>query len=122
MFNVDRKSKTGQKEKMSIQKFNLSIGRRVRKLRRENDMTQDDLSKSSGISRSAIASIETGRQAMTAYQVFLLGKALKLKNMSIMFELPDIENSESEIEINIVERTELNEAQQKQVESIFAKS
>ena len=109
---------------MESKKFNHSIGLRVRKLRRENDMTQDDLSKSSSISRSTIASIETGRQAMTAYQVYLLGKALKLKNMGIMFDMSDLDTSETEIdiEIKINERTVLNETQRQQVKSILAKS
>lgn len=105
---------------MKLQQFNLQIGKRVRKLRRENDMTQNDLSKASGITRSAIASIETGRQAMTAYQVFLLGKALKLKNLGIMFEIPALEKIE--IEIKIDENIELNETQRKQLESIWARS
>ena len=105
---------------MKLQQFNLQIGKRVRKLRRENDMTQKDLSKASGISRSAIASIETGRQAMTAYQVFLLGKALQLKNLGIMFEIPELEKIETEIKID--ENIELNETQRKQLESIWARS
>ena len=105
---------------MKLQQFNLQIGKRVRKLRRENDMTQKDLSKASGITRSAIASIETGRQAMTAYQVFLLGKALQLKNLGIMFEIPELEKIETEIKID--ENIELNETQRKQLESIWARS
>lgn len=105
---------------MKLQQFNLQIGKRVRKLRRENDMTQKDLSKASGITRSAIASIETGRQAMTAYQVFLLGKALKLKNLGIMFEIPELGKIETEIKID--ENIELNETQRKQLESIWARS
>ena len=105
---------------MKLQQFNLQIGKRVRKLRRENDMTQKDLSKASGITRSAIASIETGRQAMTAYQVFLLGKALQLKNLGVMFEIPALEKIETEIKID--ENIELNETQRKQLESIWARS
>ena len=83
-------------------------------------MTQEELSKSSGITRSAIASIETGRQAMTAYQVFLLGRALNLKNMSIMFDMPELEVEESEMKI--VGTPDLNDEQRKQVNNILTKS
>lgn len=117
---VDICRSTGQTREMTSKQFNRKIGRRVRRLRRENGMTQGELSISSGITRSAIASIETGRQAMTAYQVFLLGKALNLKNMSIMFEMPESEVEESEMKI--VGVPDLNDEQRNQVNKILSKS
>ena len=47
-------------------------------------MTKIDLAKSAWLTRHAMANIETCRQAMTAYYVFLVTMALKLKNLNVL--------------------------------------
>ena len=105
---------------MRSESFNKAIGERVRKIRRENDLTQGDLANSAGLTRSAIANIETGRQAMTAYQVYKIANALKLKNFNVFFEIPELNQSETKkMMFGIME---LSEDQQKQLSSILDSS
>lgn len=100
--------------------FNKLIGARVRKLRRVAPMTQGELAKTARLSRSAIASIETGRQAMTAYQIYSIATALKLKNIDVLFDLPDFDYSGEEEEM--LRKCDLNETQRQQLSAIIESS
>lgn len=102
---------------MRSDSFNLEIGKRVRKIRRENELTQGKLANSAGLSRSAIANIETGRQAMTAYQVYRIANALNLKNFNVLFEIPEI--TQSDLEKKMFGIMELTDDQRKQLSSIM---
>ena len=102
---------------MRSESFNLEIGKRVRKIRRENELTQGKLANSAGLTRSAIANIETGRQAMTAYQVYRIANALNLKNFNVLFEIPEI--TQSDLEKKMFGIMELTDNQRKQLSSIM---
>lgn len=72
---------------MTPEKFNEKLGLRLRELRRLSRLTQDDLAKKTGLSRASIANMETGRQAMSAYQAYEIATALQLKSMDELYEL-----------------------------------
>ena len=100
--------------------FNQKIGQLLRKLRTENCMTQDELAKLTSLSRASIANMETGRQAMSAYQAYVVARALKLKHLDALFPLPEIETDSSQIQLN--SSSELNDIQRRQAEAVIANS
>lgn len=52
------------------------IGQRVSEERKKLDWTQSQLAAQSGLSRTAIANIEVGRQRVTLHSLFAIGEAL----------------------------------------------
>jgi transcriptional regulator with XRE-family HTH domain len=52
------------------------IGEKVRSLRTTMSLNQEDLSKKVGMTRSSIAQIEAGKQAVSVYTLYKLGEAL----------------------------------------------
>jgi transcriptional regulator with XRE-family HTH domain len=52
------------------------IGEKVRSLRTIMSLNQEDLSKKVGMTRSSIAQIEAGKQAVSVYTLYKLGEAL----------------------------------------------
>ncbi|MDR2407007.1 MAG: helix-turn-helix domain-containing protein [Bacteroidales bacterium] len=52
------------------------IGEKVRSLRTSMSLNQEDLSKKVGMTRSSIAQIEAGKQAVSVYTLYRLGEAL----------------------------------------------
>ena len=66
--------------------FNRRIGENLRRLRRVARLTQDNLASKIGVSRATIANMETGRQAMSAYQLIRIAKALNLPSLEDLFD------------------------------------
>ena len=62
-------------------RFNKRIGENLRSRRRVARLTQDTLASTIGVSRATIANLETGRQAMSAYQLMRLVSALNLSSL-----------------------------------------
>jgi transcriptional regulator with XRE-family HTH domain len=52
------------------------IGEKVRLLRTSVSLNQEDLSKKVGMTRSSIAQIEAGKQAVSVYTLYRIGEAL----------------------------------------------
>lgn len=83
-------------------------------------MTQDELAKLTGMSRASIANMETGRQAMSAYQAYLIATALELENLNALFPAPEIDAEGTEVKLT--GSSELNKTQRQQVEALIARS
>ena len=66
--------------------FNKRIGELLRSRRRVARLTQDALASSIGVSRATIANIETGRQAMSTYQLMRLVSALNLSSLDDLLD------------------------------------
>ena len=49
-------------------------------------LTQDALASNIGVSRATIANMETGRQAMSAYQLVRIARALNLPSLDDLFD------------------------------------
>ena len=67
--------------------FNRKIGENLRRLRNVARLTQDGLASSIGVSRATIANMETGRQAMSAYQLVRIANALNLPSSDDLLDL-----------------------------------
>ena len=66
--------------------FNKRIGENLRSRRRVARLTQDVLASSIGVSRATIANMETGRQAMSAYQLMRIVSALNLSSLDDLLD------------------------------------
>jgi transcriptional regulator with XRE-family HTH domain len=63
-------------QKKQKAEFNLRIGQRVAQLRKQNGMTQEELSLRAGLQRSHIAKVERGVYDVTAFTIQLIAEAL----------------------------------------------
>lgn len=61
------------------EKVLLSFGRNLQKIRKKQNITQEELAYESGISLSQIARIETGRINPTLCTLITIAKTLKIK-------------------------------------------
>lgn len=59
--------------------FRISLGEKVRKVRRDRDFTQADLSDKIGISRPSLANIEKGQQSVSSFQLLILARSLDVE-------------------------------------------
>ena len=66
--------------------FNKSVGENLRSRRKVARLTQDALASMIGVSRATIANLETGRQAMSAYQLMRIVSALNLSSLDDLLE------------------------------------
>ncbi|KCZ48440.1 helix-turn-helix domain-containing protein [Hyphomonas sp. CY54-11-8] len=106
---------------MQQTEFNESIGRRIRDLRKSKGLTQEQFATLSGFSRGTIANIETGRQAMSAHQVYHVATVLGLQSIGELFpELP-LQEDEHVEEVKIHRAPDLSEDQLRQVRALASK-
>ena len=54
----------------------IETGRRIKDARKEADLTQEELAKSSGLKRSSITHIERGTQKTSVYTLYLISIVL----------------------------------------------
>ena len=76
--------------------FNKSVGENLRRLRRIARLTQDALASNVEVSRATIANMETGRQAMSAYQLVRIARALNLPSLEDLFDSRSEDSDDSE--------------------------
>jgi len=62
----------------------LEIGRRIKTVRKERGLTQDDLAAAVGVSRSAVAQWETGRAGQLTPNLARIADALEIGIESLM--------------------------------------
>ena len=81
--------------RMRIESIYRGIGALIRAKRREHEFSQDSLGRKVGLSRAAIASIESGRQRLLVHHLCLIARALKSELPELMPSLnaggPDVE-------------------------------
>ncbi|MDD5415385.1 MAG: helix-turn-helix transcriptional regulator [Candidatus Daviesbacteria bacterium] len=63
---------------MDKSKIRKQFGKRVRKLRKEREMSQEDLANDASIERSYLGSIERGERSPTLDKIASIAKALKI--------------------------------------------
>ena len=70
--------------------FRKQLGKRIREIRREKGLTQENVYLESGISRSHIAMIEAGKRDITISALFKISRALGA-DLKEIFSCADIE-------------------------------
>lgn len=106
---------------MIAAKFNEHLGEVLRDLRKSKGWTQQQFAAQTGLSRGTIANMETGRQAVSAHQAFMLATTLRLSSVDELFPLlPTLaEREEDEIKIHLSHQSsDLNDMQLKQVQAL----
>ena len=104
---------------MTKQEFKKYTGEVVRRLRRNNGLTQEELAQASGLHRCVIANVEIGTQALMAQQILAIGKALNLKSYSIFF--PSIvEPPQVSKEQDVFCIADLTEEQSRSIQQVIA--
>lgn len=77
--------------------FNKAFGKNLRKIRTQKAFTQETLSLESGISRSHIAMIESGKRDVTVSALFKISRALNV-SLKEIFKFDDLEKYTFDIE------------------------
>lgn len=67
---------------MGEYEFNKSVGKRIRKLRRDRDMSQETLASIIGAHRPSVTLVESGDRRLSLYEASLIAKAF---NVSVGF-------------------------------------
>lgn len=67
-----------------ISRFYRDVGSRVRTARAAANLTQDDLAKSVGVTRSSIANFEAGRQRIPLHVFALIAEAMKASFVDLL--------------------------------------
>ena len=77
--------------------FREKFGKQIKQLRLQKGFTQEELSLESGISRSHIAMIESGKRDITVGALFKISRALE-KTMEKFFEFDNLEKYVFDVE------------------------
>ena len=70
--------RSSTRNRMEAQNLYKEVGNLIRRQRRALDLTQANLADALGISRGALANIETGRQHILLHQIYRFAAALNL--------------------------------------------
>ena len=62
---------------LSKQRFKEIVGNNIKKLRKEKDLSQDELAAQCGFYRTYINLVETGKRLPSGYSIYKLAKGLK---------------------------------------------
>jgi DNA-binding XRE family transcriptional regulator len=68
----------------SLQAFLRAVGKRIRLLRYQHELTQDDLAAATGISRAFISVIENGGHGMNLVRLYRLARALSVEPCELL--------------------------------------
>lgn len=77
--------------------FRKQLGQRIRAIRLERGLTQENLSLESNISRSHIAMIESGKRDITVSSLFRISRALNI-SLNEIFSFDDLEKFRFDVE------------------------
>lgn len=77
--------------------FRKQLGQRIRAIRLERGLTQENLSLEANISRSHIAMIESGKRDITVSSLFRISRALNI-SFNEIFSFDDLEKFRFDIE------------------------
>lgn len=77
--------------------YQKALGRNLRRLRHKKSLTQEYLSLESGISRSHIAMIESGKRDVTISTLFKISRAMKI-TLKELFDFDNLDDYTFDIE------------------------
>lgn len=76
------------------EKYDIALGYVIRKRRKELKMTQEDLAKAIGATRSSVSYYESGSRTMTASTFFEICDAIRLSASEVVAQVKDIANEQ----------------------------
>jgi len=59
--------------------FTIKLAKKIRQLRKEKGMSQEELAHDAGLYRTYVGHIEKGRYSPSAYVLYKIGKVLKVQ-------------------------------------------
>ncbi len=74
-----------------MQDLYSDFGARLRRARKNRELSQDDLASKTGIGRATIATMETGKQTVALHQLYALCEALSIRVNQL---LPPMDSAE----------------------------
>lgn len=98
------------------------IGRRVKSLRKQRELSQEDLSDFLELSRSSISNIESGRHQTPLSTLYELSHLFKIDIHDLIpsyDEVSNLLNSEIKDYTEILEAQDLNNRQRKKIENLL---
>lgn len=99
--------------------FNKLLGAHFRDIRADEGMTQENLADHTGLSRATIASLESGRQAMTIYQLTKFVTGLRLKSLDGLYEL--CRTAAVPTSVGVVDHVKLTKEQEQLTQALMSK-
>jgi transcriptional regulator with XRE-family HTH domain len=78
-----------------MRRFYEDVGRRLRRVRTEAGLTQQDLADAVGLSRASIANMEAGRQPFPAHMLFALARALDVTVENLLPDTSVLDDSDA---------------------------
>ena len=80
--------------------FYSKIGQKIKQIRKEKELSQEQLSNKIGLSRTSITNIELGKQAILGYTLFKITKALDVDIIELLpIEICDKSNVSNKLVI-----------------------
>lgn len=101
--------------------FYRYVGRKIRVLRTQQDLTQEDLARKIGMRRVSITNIEAGRQAPPLHTVYAIGTALGVNPKEFLPEPGEDLSDDSQIEEISILFSKLSETKKTEVLKLIGK-
>ena len=73
-------------DKLGIMSLSKKIGKNLKKLRTEKNMTQGDIVRATGLNRAYVSSLETGKRNPTLANIEKIAKALQVPPRELLSE------------------------------------
>lgn len=71
-------------------RFNVELGKNIRRLRQDAGLVQAQLARMTGVSRASITNVEAGSQAPPPYRLARIAEALNVRVAELMPEIREI--------------------------------
>lgn len=117
VLEIDMKSLDIYKQHMDSKLLCKHVGARIKARRRHLEMRQQDLAARMGISRAALANVETGRQNLLVLHLYRFAAALKLHVTDLLPDPAEIRSTAETGDLPLPEN--LSRAQKAQITRLF---
>lgn len=102
-----------------LKSFNRMVGVHFRDIRVKKRMTQENLADKTGLSRATIASLESGRQAMSMFHLTQMVLGLELENLDSLYKF--VKKAASVNSTGFISHAKLTKKEENQMQKLMAK-
>ena len=113
---VDIEESAIHKHNMDEEKLSRLVGQRVRSLRLRNDLNQQALAESVGISRASVANIETGRQPVSLINLYKLADTFRVDLIDLLPAASEVKTAKK---INVNSSSELTDKEKEDARKLY---